>query len=134
METQDKMLDTIGNTVSTLKAQAGLMGREVLEQVGMLEDLESGVERSQTRLDRASKKMNEFVQKNKSTSATFSLGTPAADIFNRLHIVMDHLPLDNRAFVPTACDYIDLRRVSIVLGVSTTRFIPFQLVCMQFNV
>ena len=66
METQDKMLDTIGNTVSTLKAQAGLMGREVLEQVGMLEDLESGVERSQTRLDRASKRMNEFIQKNKS--------------------------------------------------------------------
>ena len=59
METQDKMLDTIGNTVSTLKAQAGLMGREVLEQVGMLEDLESGVER-------ASKRMNEFIQKNKS--------------------------------------------------------------------
>jgi syntaxin 6 len=80
METQDKMLDTIGNTVSTLKAQAGLMGREVLEQVGMLEDLESGVERSQTRLDRASKKMNEFVQKNKSTLTMFPAGNPAADI------------------------------------------------------
>ena len=69
METQDRMLDSISGTVSTLKAQAGLMGREVLDQVGMLEDLEAGVDRSQNRLDRATKRMNDFIRKNKSESS-----------------------------------------------------------------
>lgn len=42
------------------------MGGEVLHQVGLLEDLESGVENSQNRLDRANKKLNRFIQQNKS--------------------------------------------------------------------
>jgi hypothetical protein len=66
-ETQDRLLDGIGGTVSTLRQQATLMGGEVLHQVGLIDDLESGVDRSQGRLDRANKRMNEFIRKNKST-------------------------------------------------------------------
>lgn len=70
-ENQNHLLDGVGRTVSTLKHQAGLMGEEVFNQVGMLEDLESGVENSQNRLDRANKNLNKFIQQNKSEPFRF---------------------------------------------------------------
>lgn len=117
METQDRMLDSISGTVSTLKAQAGLMGREVLDQVGMLEDLEAGVDRSQSRLDRAQKRMNDFIRANKSeprpgagawhrvSAGPDDLSLPSA---LRLKVIMDHLSAHHRPLVSTPGDYLDL--------------------------
>lgn len=60
------MLEGVGRTISTLRNQASLMGHEVMDQMGMLGDLESGIDNSQSRLDRANKKLNRFIQQNKS--------------------------------------------------------------------
>jgi len=72
-ESQDKMLDGISGTVSTLKQQAGVMGREIFDQVGLLNDLESGIDASQSRLDRATKRMNEFIRKNKNSASSWTI-------------------------------------------------------------
>lgn len=73
VESQDRVLDGISSTVSTLKAQAGTMGREILDQVGMLEDLESGVERSQGRLDRANERMRNFIRENAKSGSSWTI-------------------------------------------------------------
>lgn len=75
-ESQDRILDGISGTVSTLKEQAGVMGREIFDQVGMLNDLESGIDASQGRLDRATKRMNDFIRKNKSEWGVHRLQLP----------------------------------------------------------
>ena len=66
MESQDRILDGISSAVSTLKNQAGVMGREILDQVGLLDDIEGQVDRSQSKLERANQRMKHFVRKNKS--------------------------------------------------------------------
>ena len=68
MESQDRLLDGISSTVNTLKNQAGVFGREILEQVGLVDDLEGQVDRSQGKLERANQRMKDFVRKNKSKS------------------------------------------------------------------
>ena len=73
LESQDRLLDGISTTVSTLKNQAGVMGREILDQVGLLDDVEGQVNRSQGKLERANQRMKEFVRKNKSKSIPASI-------------------------------------------------------------
>lgn len=73
VENQDRLLDGISSTVTTLKAQAGTMGREILDQVGLLDDLESGVDRSQGRLDRANQRMRQFVRDNARSGSSWTI-------------------------------------------------------------
>lgn len=98
IEDQDRLLDGISGTVSTLRQQAGIMGTEILSQVGLLTDLESGVDRSQSRLDRANRRLEEFVRKNKSTSIwAYKCGPgvcrPDSMMLpiSRLEVVMDNI-------------------------------------------
>ncbi|KAG8944711.1 hypothetical protein FRC04_001610 [Tulasnella sp. 424] len=62
MEHQDSMLNTIGGTLSTLVEQAGLMGREIGEHNDLLSNLEAGVDRTQSRLNGAMKKMQKLIR------------------------------------------------------------------------
>lgn len=63
---QDNALETIGTSLHTLRAQAELMGQEADEHVIMLGDLESDVDRTQSRLRSAMSKMDRFVARTDS--------------------------------------------------------------------
>ncbi|KAG9050593.1 hypothetical protein FS837_004118 [Tulasnella sp. UAMH 9824] len=67
MEQQDTMLSTIGGTLSTLAEQAGLMGREIGEHNDLLSNLEAGVDRSQSKLNGAMKKMQKLIRETEGT-------------------------------------------------------------------
>ncbi|EDP45514.1 hypothetical protein MGL_0503 [Malassezia globosa CBS 7966] len=58
---QDQALDTIGTSLSTLRSQAHLIGQETDEQVLMLGELDADVDQTQTRLQRAMTRMDQFV-------------------------------------------------------------------------
>lgn len=73
MESQDRLLDGISSTVNTLKNQAGVFGREILEQVGLVDDLEGQVDRSQGKLERANQRMKDFVRKNKNSGSSWTI-------------------------------------------------------------
>lgn len=59
---QDRTIDSISGTLSTIAQQAGLMGREIVEHNEMLDDLETGVTRSDQKLDDAMKRMRKFLR------------------------------------------------------------------------
>jgi len=62
MQEQDKALDAISGTLSTLQEQAGLMGTEIGEHIEMLGDLEQNVDKSQVKLDSSMKKLQKFLR------------------------------------------------------------------------
>jgi len=73
VEQQDRTLDSISSTVGVLREQAGMMGREIYEQNEMVEDLSMHVDRTQSRLGKASKMMNHFVNENKSSGSSWCI-------------------------------------------------------------
>ncbi|GAA5978720.1 hypothetical protein JCM11641_006154 [Rhodosporidiobolus odoratus] len=62
VQQQDRTLTDISGTVGLLRQQAQVMGREVLEQNAMLEDLDDRAERTGSRLAKAQRKMDRFVK------------------------------------------------------------------------
>ncbi|KAL7413481.1 t-SNARE [Mrakia frigida] len=64
MDNQDQTLSLISGTLSTLHGQASLMGREVGDQNVMLEDLSGHVDSTEGRLNKAMKKMGDFMRKS----------------------------------------------------------------------
>ncbi|KAF9262371.1 hypothetical protein L218DRAFT_1000583 [Marasmius fiardii PR-910] len=62
MREQDRTIDSIAGTLSTLAQQAGLMGQEISEHNELLDDLERGVDRTDSRLNNAMKKMKKFLR------------------------------------------------------------------------
>jgi hypothetical protein len=78
MERQDETLEHIQGTLSVLAEQAGLMGKEIGEHnefvfylsfssgsktdIRMLEDLESGVDDTQTKLSTSMRKLQKFIR------------------------------------------------------------------------
>ncbi|KAJ3991965.1 syntaxin 6, N-terminal-domain-containing protein [Lentinula boryana] len=61
---QDRTMESIAGTLSTLAQQAGLMGQEIGEHNEMLDDLESGVDRTDNKLSDAMRKMRKFARKS----------------------------------------------------------------------
>ncbi|CCM03287.1 uncharacterized protein FIBRA_05415 [Fibroporia radiculosa] len=59
---QDRTIDTIAGTLSTIAEQAGLMGREIGEHNEMLDDLEQGVDKSDAKLGDAMQRMKRFIR------------------------------------------------------------------------
>jgi len=59
---QDRTLDSIAGTLSTLAQQAGLMGQEVAEHNEMLDDLEQGVDKTDSKLGDAMRRMRKFMR------------------------------------------------------------------------
>ncbi|PSR78009.1 hypothetical protein PHLCEN_2v7604 [Hermanssonia centrifuga] len=59
---QDQTIDTISGTLSTIAEQAGLMGREIVEHNEMLDDLEMNVDKTDSKLSDAMRRMKKFVR------------------------------------------------------------------------
>ncbi|KAG1876835.1 t-SNARE [Suillus tomentosus] len=62
LQEQDRAMDSISGTLNTLAQQAGLMGHEIGEHVEMLDDLEANVDRTDSKLSSAMRKMKKFVR------------------------------------------------------------------------
>jgi len=62
IQEQDQTISSIAGTLSTLAQQAGLMGREIGEHNELLDDLGQNVDRSDTKLSNAMRKMKKFVR------------------------------------------------------------------------
>ncbi|CAH7684737.1 hypothetical protein BY996DRAFT_6434463 [Phakopsora pachyrhizi] len=68
---QDQTLSTISGVVGVLREQANLMGREIGDQNIMLEDLDEGIDRTESRLSKANRKLNKFVDDNKNSKSSW---------------------------------------------------------------
>ncbi|KAG6830814.1 hypothetical protein H0H87_006987 [Tephrocybe sp. NHM501043] len=64
MREQDRTMDTIAGTLHTLAQQAGLMGQEIVEHNELLDDLERGVDSTDTKLNGAMRRMRHFMRKS----------------------------------------------------------------------
>ncbi|RDB30032.1 Syntaxin-10 [Hypsizygus marmoreus] len=62
MVEQDRTIDSLVGTLSTIAQQAGLMGQEIVEHNELLEDLEQGVDRTDSKLGDAMHKMRKFLR------------------------------------------------------------------------
>ncbi|KAG2031429.1 t-SNARE [Suillus americanus] len=62
LQEQDRAMDSISGTLNTLAQQAGLMGHEINEHVEMLDDLEANVDRTDSKLSNAMRRMKKFVR------------------------------------------------------------------------
>lgn len=61
---QDTTLDLIGNTLTSLKRQAGNLGQEIGEQVELIGALDGEVDTAQSKLGRAVGRMDELVRRS----------------------------------------------------------------------
>ncbi|KAF8155656.1 snare protein TLG1/Syntaxin [Crassisporium funariophilum] len=59
---QDHTMDSIAGTLSTIAQQASLMGQEIVEHNELLDDLEQNVDRSDTKLSDAMRRMRKFLR------------------------------------------------------------------------
>ncbi|KAF8587206.1 hypothetical protein K439DRAFT_1338869 [Ramaria rubella] len=74
MQQQDNTLTSISGTLTTLAEQAGLMGHEILEHNEMLDDLEGNVDKTDTKLSGAMKKMQKFIRDTEETKSGWCIG------------------------------------------------------------
>lgn len=66
---QDRTIESIGMTLNTLHEQAGLMGQEIMEHNEMLDDLERGVDRTDSKLNDAMRRMKKFIRQTEETKS-----------------------------------------------------------------
>jgi t-SNARE syntaxin family protein len=64
MQTQDEQLDGVFRTVGSLRQQADVMGRELEEQTGMLEEVDTLADRVGGKLSNGVKRIRHIVRKN----------------------------------------------------------------------
>ncbi|KAJ4490151.1 syntaxin 6, N-terminal-domain-containing protein [Lentinula aciculospora] len=64
IQEQDRTMESIVGTLSTLAQQAGLMGQEIGEHNEMLDDLETGVDRTDSKLSDAMRKLRKFARES----------------------------------------------------------------------
>ncbi|KAK6596924.1 SNARE domain-containing protein [Botrytis cinerea] len=64
LKQQDEQLDSVFHTVGNLRQQADDMGRELEEQTGMLQEVETVTDRVSGRLQGGMKRMNKLVKEN----------------------------------------------------------------------
>jgi len=69
IQEQDRTMDSISGTLNTLAQQAGLMGQEILEHNEMLDDLETGVDRTDNKLSDAMRRMRKFIRQTEETKS-----------------------------------------------------------------
>ncbi|KAN0131598.1 t-SNARE [Lactarius tabidus] len=69
IQQQDQAIDSIAGTLSTIAQQAGLMGSEISEHNEMLDDLDRGVDRTDSKLSDAMRKMRKFVRETEETKS-----------------------------------------------------------------
>ncbi|KAI0250631.1 t-SNARE [Lactifluus subvellereus] len=69
IQQQDQTINSIAGTLSTIAQQAGLMGSEIQEHNEMLEDLDHHVDRTDSKLSDAMRKMRKFVREIEETKS-----------------------------------------------------------------
>ncbi|KAG1745252.1 snare protein TLG1/Syntaxin [Suillus lakei] len=69
LQEQDRAMDSISGTLNTLAQQAGLMGHEINEHVEMLDDLEANVDRTDSKLSNAMRRMKKFARDTEETKS-----------------------------------------------------------------
>ncbi|ESZ94345.1 hypothetical protein SBOR_5269 [Sclerotinia borealis F-4128] len=74
LKQQDEQLDSVYHTVGNLRQQANDMGRELEEQTGMLEDVETVTDRVSGRLQGGMKRMNRLVKANEDGLSSCCIG------------------------------------------------------------
>ncbi|KAF8637935.1 hypothetical protein AX17_002556 [Amanita inopinata Kibby_2008] len=70
---QDKTMDHIAGALSTLAQQAGLMGQEISEHNELLTDLEQNVERTDTKLNDAMRRMRKFLRDSEEKGSAYCI-------------------------------------------------------------
>ncbi|KAF7325919.1 SNARE domain protein [Mycena kentingensis (nom. inval.)] len=73
LQEQERTMDSISGTLNTLAQQAGLMGQEILEHNEMLDDLEQGVDRTDTKLTGAMHRMRTFMRKSEEKGSGYCI-------------------------------------------------------------
>ncbi|KAH8113940.1 syntaxin 6, N-terminal-domain-containing protein [Phellopilus nigrolimitatus] len=74
MEEQDKTIDSITGTVSTLTEQAGLMGQEIGEHIELLGNIESNVDKTETKLRKSLRRIQRFARETEDTKSGWCIG------------------------------------------------------------
>ncbi|KAI0064337.1 hypothetical protein BV25DRAFT_1800828 [Artomyces pyxidatus] len=74
IQQQDQTISSIAGTLSTIAQQAGLMGTEIVEHNEMLGDLEQNVDRTDTKLEGAMRKMKKFIRDTEETKSGWCIG------------------------------------------------------------
>ncbi|KAI9628674.1 hypothetical protein KEM48_011460 [Puccinia striiformis f. sp. tritici PST-130] len=70
---QDQTLGTISGVVEVLREQAHLMGQEISEQNLVLDDVDGMVDRTESKLSKANRKLNQFVDQNKNDKSSWTI-------------------------------------------------------------
>ncbi|KAM0787899.1 hypothetical protein ACM66B_003948 [Microbotryomycetes sp. NB124-2] len=71
LEQQDRTLTDISGTVEMLREQAKVVGQEVYDQNRLLEDIDAHVDSTGSRLAKAQKRMNKFIDDNKNSPSSW---------------------------------------------------------------
>ncbi|QSZ32879.1 hypothetical protein DSL72_002460 [Monilinia vaccinii-corymbosi] len=74
LKQQDEQLDSVFHTVGNLRQQADDMGRELEEQTGMLQEVETVTDRVSGRLQGGMKRMNRMVKENEDGLSSCCIG------------------------------------------------------------
>lgn len=74
IQEQDRTMDSLVGTLTTLAQQAGLMGQEISEHNEMLEDLEEGVDRTDSKLSEATRRMKKFLRDSEEKGSGYCIG------------------------------------------------------------
>lgn len=85
LKRQDETLGTISNVVGVLREQANVMGQEISEQNILLDDLDQQIDLTESKLSKANRKLNRFIEENKS-SVTFLLRSSSRYTPPALHV------------------------------------------------
>lgn len=73
MHAQDEQLDGVFRTVGTLREQADVMGRELEDQVGLLDDVDNLADRVGGKLQSGIKRIGQIVRKNEGMSLSLCM-------------------------------------------------------------
>ncbi|KAF7318950.1 SNARE domain protein [Mycena chlorophos] len=73
LQQQERTMDSISGTLSTLAQQAGLMGQEILEHNEMLDDLEHGVDGTDMKLNDAMSRMRRFMRQSEEKGSGYCI-------------------------------------------------------------
>ncbi|KAH9973817.1 t-SNARE [Lactifluus volemus] len=69
IQEQDQTISSIAGTLSTIAQQAGLMGSEISEHNEMLGDLDRNVDRTDSKLSDAMRRMRKFIRETEETKS-----------------------------------------------------------------
>jgi len=70
---QDHTMDSIAGTLHTIAQQASLMGNEIEEHNEMLDDLEQNVDRSETKMSVAMRRMRKFLRDSEDSKSNWCI-------------------------------------------------------------